>query len=136
MDLNFIIIMFKTHNMKLDHAARELCRKLRRTQTQAETIFWMHVRGRKFHGLKFYRQCPIFYEINYHESFFIADFFCFDKKIVIEIDGKIHDTRYKQDAERSKILNDLGLGVVRIKNEEIGMNIYLVLEKLSLLIEV
>jgi very-short-patch-repair endonuclease len=61
--------------MKLDHTARELCRKLRRTQTQAETIFWEHVRGRKFKELKFYRQCPIFYEINNQESFFIADFF-------------------------------------------------------------
>ena len=44
--------MFKTHNMTLDHAARELCRKLRKTQTQAETIFWEHVRGRKFKELK------------------------------------------------------------------------------------
>ena len=127
--------MFKTHNMKLDHAARDLCRELRRTQTQAETIFWKYVRGRKFQGLKFYRQCPIFYETNCHESFFIADFFCFDKKIVIEIDGKIHDARYKQDAERSKILNDLGLGVVRTKNEEIEMNIDWVLKKLSPLLE-
>jgi very-short-patch-repair endonuclease len=118
--------------MKLDHTARELCRKLRRTQTRAETIFWEHVRDRKFEGLKFYRQCPIFYEINYHESFFIADFFCFDKKTVIEIDGKIHDIRYKQDAERSTILKDLGLSVVRIKNEDIELNIMRVLEKLSM----
>ncbi|MCK4558456.1 MAG: DUF559 domain-containing protein [Calditrichia bacterium] len=72
--------MFKTHNMTLDHAARELYRKLRKTQTQAETIFWEHVRGRKFKELKFYRQCSIFYEMNNHESFFIADFFCFGQR--------------------------------------------------------
>jgi very-short-patch-repair endonuclease len=122
--------------MTLDHTARELCRKLRRTQTRAETIFWEHVRGRKLMGLKFYRQCPIFCEINNQESFFIADFFCFDKKTVIEIDGKIHDIRYKQDAERSAILKDLGLSVVRIKNEDIELNIMRVLEKLSLLLKV
>ena len=44
-------------------------------------------------GLKFYRQCPIFYEIYNQESFFIADFLCFEKKTVIEIDGKIHAIR-------------------------------------------
>ncbi len=52
--------MFKTSNLTLDHAARELCRKLRRTQTRAETIFWEHVRARKFEKLKFYRQCRYF----------------------------------------------------------------------------
>ena len=44
-------------------------------------------------GLKFYRQCPILYEINNQKSFFIADFLCFEKKTVIEIDGKIHAIR-------------------------------------------
>ncbi len=78
----------------------------------------------------------IFYETNNQKSFFIADFFCFDKKTVIEIDGKIHDIRYKQDAERSAILKDLGLSVVRIKNKDIEYNINRVLEKLSLLFEV
>lgn len=47
--------MFKTHNLILDHAARELCRKLRKSQTEAEKIFWKHVRGRKFKGLKVIR---------------------------------------------------------------------------------
>ena len=127
--------MFKTHNIILDHAARDLCKKLRRTQTRAETLFWEQVRGRKFQDLKFYRQFPIFYELNDHESFFIADFFCFDKKIVIEIDGKIHDYRYKQDVDRSRILNNLGLAVFRIKNEKIELNINQVLEELSLFLE-
>ena len=55
---------------------------------------------------------------------------------MIKIDGKIHDIRYKQDAERSAILKDLGLSVVRIKNEDIELNIMRVLEKLSLLLKV
>ncbi len=123
--------MFKTHNLILDHAARELCRKLRKTQTEAEKIFWAHVRGGKFQGLKFYRQCPIFYEINNQESFFIADFFCFDKKTVIEIDGKIHDFRNKQDLDKSTILKNLGIKIIRIKNEDIEFDINQVLKKLS-----
>jgi very-short-patch-repair endonuclease len=71
--------MFKTDNMKLNHAARELCRKLRKSQTCAELIFGERVRGRRFLGLKFYRQCPIFYQIDNNESFFIADFLCIEK---------------------------------------------------------
>ena len=127
--------MFKTDNMILDHAARDLCRKLRKSQTSAESLFWERIKGRKFRGLKFYRQCPIFYQINNHESFFIADFFCFDKKTVIEIDGKIHDIKFKEDLERSTILNELGLSVIRIKNEAIECNINGVLKKMSLLLE-
>lgn len=117
--------------MILDHAARELCRKLRKSQTEAELLFWTHVRGRKFKRLKFYRQCPIFYEINDQESFFIAHFFCFDIKTVIEIDGKIHDFRYKEDLEKSGILKTLGLKIIRIKNEDIEFNITQVLKNLS-----
>ncbi len=124
--------MFKTHNLILDHAARKLCRKLRKSQTEAEQIFWAHVRGRKFKRLKFYRQCPIFYETNNQESFFIADFFCFDIKTVIEIDGKIHDFRYKEDLEKSGILKTLGLKIIKIKNEDIEFDIKGVLKKLSI----
>jgi very-short-patch-repair endonuclease len=123
--------MFKTDNMILDHAARDLCRKLRKSQTSAELFFWDQVRSRRFKRLKFYRQCPIFYQINNHESFFIADFYCFDKKTVIEIDGKIHDNRNKEDEERSVILRNLGLRVIRIMNDEIQSDMNRVLEKLS-----
>ncbi len=127
--------MFKTHNMILEHAARDLCRRLRKTQTRAETIFWQHIRNRRFRGLKFYRQCPIFYELNFHESFFIADFLCFEKKLVIEIDGKIHEVQSRQDAERSRILNDLGLRVIRVKNEDIEKDVKMVLKKLAKYLE-
>ena len=127
--------MSKTHNMKLNHAARHLCKKLRKSQTRAELIFWKQVRNRKFMGLKFYRQFPIFYQINNRESFFISDFFCFDKKTVIEIDGKIHDFRQNEDEERSAILNNMGIRVVRISNEEIFSNLANVLKDLLLIFE-
>ena len=128
--------MNKTNNLVLNHAARELCRELRKSQTQAEIKFWKHVRDRHFKGLKFYRQYPIFYEINNRESFLIADFFCFDKKTVIEIDGKIHDFKNKRDREKSAILNFLGLKVIRLKNEDIEFDINQVLEKLAFYLEI
>jgi len=127
--------MFKTDNMILDHAARNLCRKLRESQTSAELKFWERVKSRKFRGLKFYRQFPIFYQINNHESFFIADFFCFEKKTVIEIDGRVHDIRKMEDEERSTILKNLGLSVIRIKNEEIEFDMIGVFKKLSLFLD-
>ena len=123
--------MYKTHNMKLDHVARNICRELRKSQTRAELLFWRKVRNRKYKGLKFYRQYPIFYESNNYESFFIADFYCFEKKAVIEIDGKFHDYRKKEDEERSETLRSLGLKVIRIKNEDIEFDINGVLDKLS-----
>jgi very-short-patch-repair endonuclease len=120
--------------MKLDHAARNLCKELRKSQTRAELLFWKKVRGRKFSGLKFYRQYPIFYEFNNLESFFIADFYCFEKRTVIEIDGKIHDNRKREDEKRSEILRCLGLKIMRIKIEDIMLDINVVLDKLSTLL--
>jgi len=132
---SIFVVTYKTYNLKLDQAARELCKELRKRQTVAETIFWKHVRGRKFNSLKFYRQFPIFYETNYNESFFIVDFFCLDKRLVIEIDDMIHLKRAQQDANRSEILTNLGLDVVRIKNEEIEKNINEVLSKLASILD-
>jgi len=74
---------------RLIEIAKQLCRELRKNQTKAEKIFWEAVRNRKFMGLKFYRQYPLFFDYTGKETFYIADFFCFEKKCVIEIDGKI-----------------------------------------------
>ncbi len=60
---------------------------LRENQTKAEYIIWEILRNRKFLGLKFRRQHGI--------GEYIADFYCSEKKIVIEIDG---DTHFKDDA--------------------------------------
>lgn len=123
--------MYKTDDRDLNHSARVLCKKLRMSQTEAEKIFWNHVRGRRFRGLKFYRQCPLFYEIDNHESFYIVDFFCFEKKLAIEIDGKIHNFNRQQDMERSNILNNMGITVIRINNEEIKDDLNCLFKKLS-----
>jgi very-short-patch-repair endonuclease len=117
--------------MKVYHAARNLCKELRKSQTRAELLFWRKVRNLKYKGLKFYRQYPILYESASHESFIVADFFCYKKKIVIEIDGNIHEFQKIEDAERTKILKSLGLKVLRIKNEDIEFDINGVLDKLS-----
>lgn len=110
----------------------ELARDLRKNQTASEKLLWQNLRNRKLNGFKFNRQFPIVYGRNFDGTslFFIADFYCHEKKLIIELDGKIHEFQKEYDKERDAILNDLGLRVIRIKNEELE-NISKVLEKIS-----
>lgn len=116
---------------ELVEIAKQLCRDLRKRSTKAEGILWEELRNRKLDNKKFYRQYPIFYDITGKESFFIADFFCFETKLVIELDGAIHDKQLKEDMQRTEILNLLGLSVVRFKNEEIEKELTKVLERIK-----
>ena len=99
----------------------EFARELRRNQTPAEKILWQVVRNRRFDGKKFLRQHPLIYEnINDKKlSFFIADFYCAGHKLVVELDGKIHDYQKDYDKQRDFIIEEMGLRVIRIKNEEL-----------------
>lgn len=80
---------------------------------------WFVLRNRNFRGMKFLRQHPIKCEIIGRQHFFIANFYCAEKKLVIELDGKIHDYQKDHDAERDLIMRNLGLKILRIKNEEL-----------------
>lgn len=116
---------------KLVEVAKIICRDLRKNSTKAERILWEGLRNKKFYGKKFYRQYPIFHDITGKETFFVADFFCFSDKMIIELDGKYQQYRLKEDEERTKILNQLGLDVLRFTNEEIMNNLEEVLIKLK-----
>ena len=68
-------------------------RLLRKNQTPAEVFFWNKVRNRGLFGKKFKRQFIIQHaEILGEKKFYIADFYCYEKSLVVEIDGKIHLT--------------------------------------------
>jgi len=127
--------MSLSNDPRLRQVAKQLCRDLRKKQTNAEKIFWEAVRNRRFMGLKFYRQYPIFVDVDGRETFFIADFFCFEKKLVVEIDGKIHDYRKDHDDLRTEIINRKGIDVIRFKNEEIEKNVDAVLRRLKMRVE-
>ena len=96
----------------------KLARDLRKRQTPEEKLLWKRLRNRKFMNLKFYRQYAIPYGNN---QVFVVDFYCHEKKLVIELDGKIHLKRKEEDQERDEVLNELGYKVFRIKNEELSM---------------
>lgn len=113
------IIMSLNNKVKLVQIAKTVCRELRKNQTEAEKIFWQAVRNRKFCGKKFYRQYPIFHDITGKEAFFVADFYCHEAKIVVELDGKIHQYKLREDSIRKEVINHLGIKVIRFKNDEI-----------------
>ncbi|MBN1291400.1 MAG: DUF559 domain-containing protein [Candidatus Latescibacteria bacterium] len=102
---------------------RETIRSLRNNSTQAENIFWERVRNRKIHGCKFLRQHPIRFEIDGKRRFFVADFYCADYKIVVEIDGAIHNRQKDYDKLRTYIIENKGLRVIRFKNDDVEHDI-------------
>jgi very-short-patch-repair endonuclease len=66
---------------------------------------------------------------------FLLPIFCVSRnKVVIEVDGKIHDIRKKEDEDRSEILINLGLSIIRIENKDVEFDISRVLKKLSVLL--
>jgi len=108
-------------------------RALRKNQTPAEKHFWEKTRNRKLFGLKFRRQHIIQHaNILGNKSFFIADFFCGEKKLIVEIDGKIHLQKKEYDEIREEILAEMGFTVIRFWNEQVLENWELVEEKLKI----
>jgi len=128
--------MSLSKNSKLRDVAKLPCRELRQNQTHAESILWKELRNRKFQGFKFYRQHPLFYDLLGKETFCIADFYCHELHLVIEVDGSIHKYRYDQDFLRTEIINLLGINVIRINNEGIENNIDVVLKRLNKLLNI
>ena len=89
----------------------EQARKLRKNMTDAETRIWQLIRKRQVMGLKFRKQAPI--------GPYIADFVCYERKLVIEIDGGQHKDREAYDARRTEWLESQGFEVIRFWNNEV-----------------
>jgi len=109
--------------MKTSEAAKILARELRKNQTNAEKILWEKLRNRKFLGLKFTRQHPVYYFKDGRKNFFIADFFCSELKLIIELDGKIHEKQKDYDKVREELLKSKEIDILRFNNEESENNI-------------
>lgn len=104
-------------------------RYLREHGTEAENILCMHIGQKQIRNLKFRRQHPI--------SCFIADFYCHEAKIVIEVDGSIHDLdeNKEYDIVREEYVVDLGIKVIRFTNEEVLKNIDGVVKRVDEFVE-
>jgi len=116
---------------ELVEVAKVVCRDLRKNSTNAENLLWQAVRNKKFEGRKFLRQHPFFNDITGKETFFVADFYCHEEKLIIELDGKYHKYRLKKDEKRTEILNYLGVRVIRFSNEDVIKDLKSVLRKIK-----
>ncbi len=97
-------------------------RDLRVYQTNAEKLLWSHLRNRQFQNLKFRRQHPI--------TPYIADFFCEDCNLIIELDGGQHTP--EADNQRTHFLTNKGYKVMRFWNRDVLQDIEGTLQTISL----
>ena len=99
-------------------------RELRQESTEAEKLMWAELRNKKLNGLKFRRQHPL--------DKFIVDFYCNERKLVIELDGGVHDEKINKeyDESRTAMLAGLNIIVLRFKNEEVINDMQGVLKKI------
>lgn len=97
-------------------------KELRKHMTPTERILWSKISNKKL-GVKFRRQHPI--------KNYIVDFYCHTSKIVIEIDGKIHDYQKEYDSGRQAEIEQFGIKVLRFTNQEIYEDIPSVINKIK-----
>ena len=90
---------------------------LRNNMTEAEKMLWSRLSYKQTSGFKFRRQHPI--------NQFIVDFYCHKTKLVVELDGGIHNKREvaERDEGREQMLRNYGLEILRFKNDEVLTNI-------------
>ncbi|NOH02875.1 MAG: endonuclease domain-containing protein [Chloroflexi bacterium] len=98
----------------------EIARQFRKEPTRSEAMLWLALRGKKLDGIKFRRQQPI--------GNFVVDFYNSVFRLVVEVDGSVHDDQVELDQERQNILEQLGLNVLRVKSENVEKNLPSVLE--------
>jgi very-short-patch-repair endonuclease len=94
--------------------ANEFARRLRKDLTDAERFVWERVRHRQLGGFRFRRQAPI--------GPYVADFVCYEAKVVLELDGGQHAERVEHDAARTRWLEGEGFRVFRVWNNEVFDN--------------
>ncbi len=99
-----------------------IARKLRHDLTDAEKYLWYCLQNKNLGGLKFRKQSPI--------GKYIVDFVCFEKKVVIEIDGGQHAANKAADAIRDEWLSSQGFKILRFWNNEIMQNRDAALQKI------
>ena len=103
---------------------KPLAREMRHEPTQAEDKLWQRIRGRQIHGAKFRRQHAI--------ERFIVDFYCAEARLIIEVDGSIHDYTPHEDAIRQEFLEGLGFYLLRFTNADVLQSLDAVVEKIDL----
>lgn len=114
-------------DVKLWEKLKPLAREMRHEPTQAERKLWQAIRAHQIAQAHFRRQHPI--------ERFIVDFCCHDARLVIEVDGEIHQYTQEEDKLRQEFLESLGFRVLRFTNEEVLSDINTVVEAIHRALE-
>jgi very-short-patch-repair endonuclease len=100
--------------------SRDFARELRKNMTDTERRLWRSLRYRQLDGAKFRRQAPI--------GRYIVDFVCFERRLVIELDGGHHAEQIARDEERTRWLNSQGFRVLRFWDNQVFEDLDAVLQ--------
>jgi phosphoribosylformylglycinamidine synthase subunit PurQ / glutaminase len=98
-------------------------RRLRREPTEAEALLWEQLRKNRLGGARFRRPHPI--------GQFIVDFCCPSRRLIVELDGPIHDAQAERDAMRQSFLQERGYQVLRIPNDDVLLRMGEVLQRIG-----
>ena len=98
-------------------------RDLRVKQTEAEKILWQKLRNRQINGFKFFRQYSI--------GKYIADFYCSELRLVIELDGSHHyeENVFEYDKIREEFMKSLDIKTIRFSNLDVFKSLNEVMER-------
>ena len=113
----------KRRRWRTSQAMLARARQLRREQTPAEALLWEHLRNRRLKGLKFRRQHPV--------GRFVADFYCAQHRLIVELDGAVHQMQGEYDALRTEELERDGYRVIRFTDNQVERDLEWVLERIA-----
>ena len=104
---------------------KDFRKELRQNLTPAEAFLWKQLKARRFQGRRFTKQHSI--------GFFIVDFYCASEKLIIELDGDVHNNPLSEsyDSNRTAYLSSLGYRVIRFENKMVFENLVSVLEEIA-----
>jgi len=124
LDFYICVAMKIIYNPKLT----EFAKQLRNNSTKSERLLWQQLKGNKL-GYDFHRQKPI--------GYYIADFYCYQLHLVIELDGITHDDISVQlkDAKKEEYLSGKDISVLRFTDDEVFYEVDKVLETIRRYIE-
>jgi very-short-patch-repair endonuclease len=109
-------------NQKVTKEKLQRAKELRHEMTPSEKMLWKEIHANKL-GVHFRRQQII--------AGFIVDFYCHKAALVVEVDGDIHDLQREEDAQREGVLSEMGLKIVRFRNDEILNNLLIVVKRIK-----
>ncbi len=120
--------------MKIPDIIKETASNLRNNMTISEVILWNYLKNSSL-WVKFLRQKPVYVytENSWLDRYIIPDFYCHERKVVIEVDWSIHNLKeiYNLDLHKEELLKNLWFKIIRITNTEIDTDIKNVLLKIK-----